>query len=211
MKRTAIHPTLRTLCLIFAISLGSIQTIRAQHEEGEARFQPRVGITLSTLGGDDDAKQKVNVAFGVEAEYFVTDKFSLAGGALFTNQGAKYKYEDGDDVKMNLYYTAVPLTANFYVLPGLALKAGLQPAFRVKARMEQRGDKIDFDRAIEVLFRDDDFKMNKFDLAIPFGLSYEFKGVTLDARYNLGLLKLFSGLEESVYNRVLAVTLGYKI
>ena len=87
MKRTAIHPTLRTLCLIFAISLGSIQTIRAQHEEGEARFQPRVGITLSTLGGDDDAKQKVNVAFGVEAEYFVHQNLSLSVGAIYSQQG----------------------------------------------------------------------------------------------------------------------------
>lgn len=212
MKRKASHPSLiLTLCMTLAMCAAGSLPASAQHEEGEAKFQPRVGITLSTLGGDADARQKVNVTYGVEAEYFVTDKFSIAGGALFTDQGAKYKYEDGGDVKMNLYYTAVPLTANFYVLPGLALKAGLQPAFRVKARMEQQGEKIDFDRAAEVLFRDDDFKMNKFDLAIPVGLSYEFKGVTLDARYNFGIIKLFSGLEESVYNRVLAVTLGYKI
>ena len=56
-----------------------------------------------------------------------------------------------------------------------------------------------------------DVKMNKFDLSIPVGMSYEYNGVTLDARYNFGLIKLFSGVDDTVLNQVIAITLGYKL
>jgi hypothetical protein len=158
----------------------------------------------------DDSEMKVNLTYGVEFEHFVTDQFSVAGGILFTDQGTKIKSELGD-YSLNLYYSTFPLTANYYVLPGLAVKAGLQPAIRVKARMEVDGTKIDLDRMLDIFLGDDDYKMNKFDLSIPFGLSYEYSGVTLDARYNLGVTKLFSGLDESVRNNVIVVTLGYKL
>ena len=52
--------------------------------------------------------------------------------------------------------------------------------------------------------------INKFDLAIPVGLSYEYNGITLDARYNFGLTKLITGIDDAIYQRVIVVTLGYK-
>jgi hypothetical protein len=146
----------------------------------------------------------------VEYEYFVNDQFSLAAGVLFTDQGAKIKDEE-DEYKMNIYYAAVPLMANYYVLPGLAVKAGLQPAFRAKTRIEEGDVKIDFDRAMEILFEDDDVEMNKFDLSIPLGLSFEYSHVTLDVRYNLGVTKLLKGWNDTVQNRALVMTLGYKL
>ena len=42
-------------------------------------------------------------------------------------------------------------------------------------------------------------------------MSYEYNGVTLDARYNFGLIKLFSGVDDTVLNQVIAITLGYKL
>lgn len=181
----------------------------AQHRQGDQTFQPRVGVTLSNLPGEENSKMKVNLSYGVEIEQFLTDQFSVAGGVLFTNQGCKV---DDENVswKINLYYSTFPITANYYLLPGLAVKAGLQPAFRVKAKIEEGGEKIDLDRAMQLIFEDDDMKINSFDLAIPLGLSYEFQGVTLDARYNLGLIKLFSGFDGNVRNSVFAITLGYK-
>lgn len=182
----------------------------AEHEEGESTIQPRIGITMSTLTNMDGAEMKVNLTYGVEYEYFVNDQFSLAAGVLFTDQGAKIKDEE-DEYKMNIYYVAVPLMANYYVLPGLAVKAGLQPAFRAKTRIEEGDVKIDFDRAMEILFEDDDVEMNKFDLSIPLGLSFEYSHVTLDVRYNLGVTKLLKGWDDTVQNRALVMTLGYKL
>ena len=100
--------------------------------------------------------------------------------------------------------------ANFYVLPGLALKAGVQPAFRVKAKVERGDTKLDFDNMIDMLFAGEGNKLNTFDLSIPVGLSYEIIGITADVRYNFGLTKLVSNTDKGIYNRVFTVTLGYK-
>ena len=202
---------LLTLMALIAISLSA----QAQHEEGDVTIQPKVGITISNITDGD--KSKVNLAYGVEFERFFTDQFSASLGIMFTNQGCKWNIYslDGadnvsDDMKLDIYYGTLPIMANYYVLPGLALKAGIQPAFRVKARIEFNGEKMDFDNAIDAIFDGNDNKMRTFDLSIPVGLSYEFKRVTFDARYNFGVTKLISNTDESIYNKVFIITLGYK-
>ncbi len=186
-------------------------SVHAQHEEGETSIQPRVGVTFSDLTGEDDTKMKVSLTYGIEMEYYVSDNFSLAGGFLYTNQGTKFSSSDD---KLNNFYFAVPLTANYYVLPGLAIKAGLQPAYRVKTNMKVDGKTIDLDRTVDYLstyYQDNDIKISKFDLSIPVGLSYEFANITLDARYNFGLTKLFLNVDDNTRNRMIVVTLGYKL
>ena len=210
---------LLTLMALIAISLS----VQAQHEEGDVTIQPKVGITISNITDGD--KSKVNVAYGVEFERFFTDQFSASLGVMFTNQGCKYEiyrasYKElgvwntagnvSDDMKLDIYYGTLPIMANYYVLPGLALKAGIQPAFRVKARMEYNGEKVDFDNYIDMMFPGEGNKLNTFDLSIPVGFSYEFKGITFDARYNFGVTKLISNTDDGIYNKVFIMTLGYK-
>ena len=180
--------------------------VSAQHEEGDLTIQPRVGVTMSNITNTDGAKMKLNVTFGVEFEHFFTDEFSVAAGVLFTDQGAKLD----DDVTMNIYYGHLPVTLNYYVLPGLAVKAGIQPGFRVKANVNEDGTKIDFDKFLAMLYPGEDVKMSTFDLAFPVGLSYEYSRVTIDARYNWSVLKLIKGIDETVRNSAFAITLGYK-
>lgn len=203
---------MKKLFLLMAMMVTTI-AVQAQHEEGDITIQPRVGISYSNI--TDGNKWKLNIAYGVEFEYYLAEQFSLAGGVLFTNQGCKYDVYSDDNkvtdetIKLNLYYGTLPITANYYILPGLALKAGIQPAFRVKANVVQGSEKLDFDKMVAA-FYGNDVKMNKLDLSIPVGLSYEFKGITLDARYNFGLTKLTSD-GDNLYNKVFVVTLGYKI
>ncbi len=187
-------------------------TVQAQHEEGDFTIQPRVGVTFSNLSDGD--KWKTNIAYGVELEHFLADEFSLSAGVLFTNQGCIYDnlsddFESDEKIKLHVYYGTIPIMANYYILPGLALKAGIQPALRVKTKAQQGGNSIDLDNAINLLYADSDVKINKFDFSIPVGLSYEFKGITLDARYNIGLTSLLNG-GETVRNSVFVLTLGYK-
>jgi hypothetical protein len=204
---------MRKTVFIFAMLMTTL-TVRAQYEEGDILIQPRVGITISNITDGD--KSKINVTYGVEFERFFTDQLSFAAGVLFTDQGCKYEiYYDTDgsqynDTKMNLYYGALPITANYYILPGLALKAGIQPAFRVKANIQHGDEKLDFDKMLSSLFPGEEVKMNKFDLSIPVGLSYEYNRVTIDARYNIGVTNLLSGSTDAVHNKVFAITLGYK-
>lgn len=201
-----------TMVVLMTISLTAL----AQHEEGDITIQPKVGMTISNITDGDN--WKINLTYGVEFERFFTDQFSASLGVMFTNQGCKYKvYTDYGDIgvesypiKLDIYYGTLPIMANYYVLPGLALKAGIQPAFRVKARVEQDGTKIDLDRAIDAMYDGNDNKLRTFDLSIPVGFSYEFKGITFDARYNIGVTKLISDTDEGIYNKVFIMTLGYK-
>ena len=201
-----------TMVVLMTISLTAL----AQHEEGDITIQPKVGMTISNITDGDN--WKINLTYGVEFERFFTDQFSASLGVMFTNQGCKYKVYTyyGDigaesyPIKLDIYYGTLPIMANYYVLPGLALKAGIQPAFRVKARVEQDGTKIDLDRAIDAMYDGNDNKLRTFDLSIPVGFSYEFKGITFDARYNIGVTKLISDTDEGIYNKVFIMTLGYK-
>ena len=200
-----------TMVALMAMSL----TAFAQHEEGDITIQPKVGMTISNITDGDN--WKINLTYGVEFERFFADQFSASLGVMFTNQGCKYDIysADGagnvsDEMKLDIYYGTLPIMANYYVLPGLALKAGIQPAFRVKAKIKYKGEKVDFDNYIDTMFPGEGNKLNTFDLSIPVGFSYEFKGITFDARYNIGLTKLVSNTDESIYNKVFIMTLGYK-
>jgi opacity protein-like surface antigen len=171
-------------------------------------IKPMVGGSLATLVGDvENNKMKIGLVVGGELGYNLSENMALTAGVLYSMQGTGVKDHDEN---INMDYLNVPILFNYYVAPGLAIKAGVQPAYRVKARMEHDGQRIDMDRALETLLEDDDMKINKFDLAIPVGLSYEYNGLTLDARYNFGITKLFSNFEDDVRHKCVVITLGYK-
>ena len=209
--------------LIFAL-MAVTMTAQAQHEEGDITIQPRVGVSFSNITGDDlfseDSKMKVNLTYGFEAEYYFTDKLSVAGGLLFTNQGYKFDYYEveghsNNSIKrtanLNNYYAAVPITLNYYIVDGLAVKAGVQPAFRVKTKLKGDGVNMDMDEALDFLFTNKEVTLNKFDLMVPVGFSYEYNKIVFDARYNFGFIKLFKGIDASSHNSLITLTLGYKL
>ena len=199
---------MKTWILTIVALLTSVVAV-AQRREGTCTVQPKVGLNVSTLS---DAQKTIGDAcFGMEAEYMITNIFSLSAGVMVSNQGGKYD-KDGLRYTADIDYANIPIMANVYVLPGLALKAGVQPGFRLKAKMETDNGSYDIDefyKLVGMLIPGEEPKINKFDLAIPVGISYEYNNVVLDARYNWGLLKV-ENIGNAYYNRVFEVTLGYK-
>lgn len=199
---------MKTWILTIVALLTSIVTV-AQCREGTFTVQPKVGLNVSTL---TDAQKTIGDAcFGLEGEYMITNIFSLSAGVMVSNQGGKYD-KDGLRYTADLDYANIPIMANVYVLPGLALKAGVQPGFRLKAKMKTDDGTYDVDefyKLVGMLTPGEEPKVYKFDLAIPVGISYEYNNVVLDARYNWGLLKV-ENIGNAYYNRVFEVTLGYK-
>ena len=133
-------------------------------------------------------------------------------------QGDREKLNDGSRLKMTnkFDYINVPILAKCYVAKRLALKVGLQPSFKVRSDYE-----IDSPSSISWFggggsFSDLGINVRKFDLAIPFGISYEFASVSsncivLEARWNYGLLKVAKAYEgKSPRNLVFQLSLGYK-
>lgn len=203
---------MKKLFLLVAMMAMTV-VAKAQHEEGDFTIQPRVGVTFATMTGDDDAKMKTNLTYGLEFERFFTDEFSVAAGIMFSNLGFKTSVFTINNVEnkvtLNNYYGLIPITLNYYVVEGLAIKAGVQPSFRMKTQMKEGDTKLDLDNALDMYFGNE-ASINRFDLAIPVGLSYEFHRITVDARYNLGLIKVFKGTKDNYYNRYISLTLGYK-
>ena len=199
---------MKTWILTIVALLTSVVAV-AQRREGTCTVQPKVGLNVSTLS---DAQKTIGDAcFGMEAEYMITNIFSLSAGVMVSNQGGKYD-KDGLKYTADIDYANIPIMANVYVLPGLALKAGVQPGFRLKAKMETDNGSYDIDefyKLVGMLIPGEEPKINKFDLAIPVGISYEYENVVLGARYNWGLLKV-ENIGPAYYNRVFEVTLGYK-
>ena len=204
--------------MILTAILTMVVVVKAQHEEGDFMVQPKVGLNIATLSDAD--KAITDLHFGIEAEYMVTDNFSLGLGAILSNQGAKYDYYElnanGEDSRnkytVDLDYVHVPILASYYVLPGLAVKAGVQPGFkmRAKAKLDDRTIDLDDLYKLDQLLTGEDIKVSKFDLSIPVGISYEYKNIVLDARYNWGLVKVLN-VGDAFYNRCFMVSLGYKL
>lgn len=175
--------------MIAAMMVATLSA-NAQNEVGQITLKPMAGITLATITDDSDAKMKVGFAGGAEAEYGLSEKFGITGGLLVSLQGCK-----DDNKSSNMTYINVPILANYYVIPGLAIKAGVQPGFLISASRDGKD------------FKDD---CNKFDLSIPIGASYEYQGFVFDARYNLGLTKFNKEGSKSHKNSVIMITVGYK-
>ena len=171
-------------------------TASAQHEVGSLTLQPKVGLTLANLTKFTDSKIKAGFQAGVELEYQFAPQMSIAGAAVYSDQGAK-----GDNgLKENLGYINIPIVFNYYVANGFAIKAGVQPAFLTSAKDKASGNSVDIKDAC-----------NKFDFSIPVGLSYEISNVVIDARYNFGLTKVYKGSDViKSKNSVIQITLGYK-
>ena len=158
-----------------ALTASAQNTLR---DNGVFTLQPKVGLALGNFSGDyvkplgsnDDPKMRVGFIAGVEGEYYINDWFSAALGDNYAQQGWK---EESNALKLD--YLNVPLTADFYVAPGLALKTGVQFGFLMNAKAE------------DVDIKDDCEKMN---ISIPLGISYEISNFILDIRYNLGLTKV---------------------
>lgn len=142
----------------------------------------------------------------MEGEYQATDIFSVSAGVLYSMQGAKKEVK-----ALNNTYTAttkvdyinIPVMANVYVVKGLAVKAGIQPGFKVSSSVKQS-----LNTSIGGTSGSTDLKAKSFDFSIPVGISYEYANVQLDARYNFGVTKVFENSD--IKNSVFQLTLGYK-
>ncbi len=155
---------------------------KMRHGAGQITVQPMIGLSSGYLRGEEET------ATGT-VKYENND--SRTGLALGV-EGEYYTTTPWLSVSAGLMYQVdfinIPVLANFYVAKGFALKIGLQPGFVVSA-----------DKGI----KDD---CNTFNLALPVGLSYEFKnGITLDLRGAAAITKLNKN-----GNNGGMLTIGYK-
>ena len=166
--------------MILAVMMVATLTASAQQKVGTWSITPTGTFNLATIVGDntDDMSMKVGLGAGADAMYQLSSLVGLSGGLYYSMQGANGK----GDVKYNVDELLIPLMANFYVYPNLALKVGLQPGFIVDAKV--KSDKVEVDSS-------DSFQ--SVEISLPLGISYEISNFVIGARYNLGLAKINKG------------------
>ena len=196
--------------MIAAMMLMSMGAF-AQNEVGQFTLKPMVGMNLATMTKADDSKMRVGLAAGVEGEYGVAENFSLTAGVLYSMQGVKFSRSGnilGTNVKLDytykLDYINIPILANYYIVKGLAVKAGIQPAFKASAKVKVEGSAEGHSASDSGTLEG----VKGFCLSIPFGLSYEYSDFVLDARYNLGVTKAFENGDSK--HSWFMISLGYK-
>ena len=187
--------------IIAVAALIAAMNLKAQ-TQGDINFRFRAGGNLSTLSGNDDAKEKIGWSLGVGVDYCLTDLFALSLDVNRDQLGCKSK---ALDKKLNLEYLSIGPLAKYYATPWLALQAGPEIGFLRKAKMSGVNQK-------------DAYK--KTELSLPIGLSIEPKvsskkdvALIIDLRYRLGLSNVNDedALMDDMKNSTFTLTIGYKL
>ena len=177
--------------ILFSILAVAAFAFTASAQDTGFGYGVKAGINIANLT-NSDGNYKVGFTGGIFADYRFSNLFALSADVLYSRQGAK-----GDDAKIKTDNLNIPILANFYLVKGLAVKAGVQPGFLLGANDGMK----------------DAFKT--FDLAVPVGVSYDFNcGLILDARYNIGVTKVAKAEysdDSKIRNSVSAVTAGRRL
>lgn len=200
---------MRKLFALLLLWLPVLQ-LSAWREPGTTTIYPRVGFNLSKFSGDKiytgintfdgvagtiPARFKVGFTVGVEAQHQFSNALAGSIGLLYSQQGTAFKKTSDTefDFKMKENNLIVPVMLVATTKYNIDLKLGLQPEFRVSKAF----DKV----------------LNKVSLSIPVGISYEYRNVVLDLRYNIGVSHVYK--EQSSYDasrgQTVMLTLGYGI
>ena len=226
--------------LMIAAMMVATMTASAQYEQGTFSLQPKIGATASQLSNLPDLNlsdlniPEINQTLektptggamvGVEAEYQALKWLGISAGVHFSEQGSGWKDQkikvDGEDAKIkdtkiNTTNILVPVTANFYIVKGLAFRTGVQFGFLTRAELKTTVEGKEDDAKLRSTYEQkctDEFK--KFDISIPIGISYEFNNhIVLDMRWNQGISKVYKESEKGQKdprNQVLLLSVGYK-
>jgi len=194
----------------------------------EVNYKVKVGFTAGV-----EAEYGVTPWLGVSLGAMYSQQ-----GAKFSSRLSEYGVdENGQKVavlldmkgKLKADYINMPLLANFYVWKGLSIKTGVQVGFLVNDKMNgtviMAGATVpDLDKItyVDMSTSSTNYSLSGFGfessdicksvvLGIPVGLSYEYKNITLDARYYFGLTRMDDVEDDApARNRCLSITLGYK-
>ena len=228
MKRLFFLPVLFTICLF----------VQAQPRTGSFSVIPRIGVNFANITNNEvvvdlqqsdntlKSRMKPGLLAGVDVEYQATDLLFASIGLQYSMQGSRYpdfERKDGElvegysDWHTNLSYLNAPLLVGCRVADGFSVKAGVQLGVLLNAKdqmsttdiIPQEGGGREQGKAVEQTTDLYD-TCKKVDISIPLAVSYEFENVILDARYNIGLSRIYNLDLLKSRNSVIQLTVGYR-
>lgn len=226
------------LVMLLLTTLGTMAQ-EVDNPVGRFSIIPRIGVALSNWSdnnimvnadGGEEIKSKKQAGFlgGLDVEYRATEYVGISLGAYYARQGFRYPdYEVETDADKKLYigtknqhvnldYIQVPLMLKAYVTRQFVVQVGVQAGFLCgDGKFLAEETELEKDKDGSTIHKDtrtvsSPWPAKKVDVSIPFGLSYEYMNVILDARYNMGLTKVNKDDVSKSRNNILTFTVGYR-
>jgi hypothetical protein len=207
-----------------ALALAAVLGVFAATESQAQTIGFKLGPSFSTLSGDTDGFLEGTLTKFTGGGFirFGMGGFAIQPELMYVTKGGKESFsEEGfsGDLELRLDYIEVPvlfvlpfaagnISPFVYAGPAFSLEVGCKVAVSAGGFSGSEDcDDGDFDEG--------DFDRRKFDvgamigggLAIPMGPG----AVTLEGRYNFGLVNLNKGDDGTVRNRSAAVLVGYQV
>ncbi len=200
---------MKTIFRKLALSLTMVVMVSAASAQ-EFSYGVQAGMTVPTLSGDVDCDAKVGYSVGLTTNYMFNDKWGVGLDAIYQMQG--YSIDKGsthDYMRTNLHYLNIPIMANYQIVYGLSIKAGVQPGFLLGVNSASKLD--GGDRETSDMESAEDSGYEVFDLSIPVGLAYDITdNVYVDARYNIGVTNILDDNSKDAFNNVFVLSVGFR-
>ncbi len=166
------------------------------------------GLNFANLDVKGSVSSNYNNRTGYHAGAFALIKVASIGiqpEILFSKQGTKYTVNT-TDYEANFDYINVPIMVKFYLPLGLNLQAGPQFGFLTTSEIKSKVGNISSTQDAKDFYKSS-------DVAASFGAGWDLPfGLTIDARYNLGLSKINDGANtNNTKNQVFQISAGYKL
>jgi len=215
---------------LMAMMMMAVLSASAQYDAGTWSLGLRGGFSASqqtNLGSipnyptaTTDSKWQGGGYWGLDLDFQAAKCLAIGLGLHRSWEGGAWKdftvdNVDYEEANVDMTYLKLPLTANFYVVKGLALKAGVQVGLLTSAEISVKsvsrleGRKLTTKESLNI--KDD---CNKIDISIPVGIYYETKGhFIFGAHYDIGLTKVNKNndlFDKDIKNGVFAIDFGFK-
>lgn len=178
----------------------------------QVQFGVKVGFDMTNFWGEGaEHGMKPSYQAGALLEFKVSDRFAISPEVVFASQGGKFKISPTymgwslsqfgvKDITATYYtnYINVPVMLKFYATPSFAIDFGPQVGFNVYSKVSVS----DGDESLTIGLKD----MTKaVDFGLGLGATYSLSdNAFVQARYTLGLTKVFDGDESKNGNIQLA-------
>lgn len=145
--------------MISFLLLSGIVSNAQRRTGGDIELVPYIGYATSTLTGDfiDDSDYRNSADFGVVADYYFNNRWSLRSGLQIQSMGAENQY-----FVDKLSYLSIPVNANWHFGSNRKwnLNFGLTPSFLLSA--DENGQDISS-------------YLNSFQMGLTYGIGYKIE------------------------------------
>jgi hypothetical protein len=182
--------------LLFILLLTGFALTAQIREKGTIELVPLIGYSTFYYSNDegDSSESLESVNFGIDADYYFNNRWSIRSGLLYQTMGATVIYPISGDEKLT--YLNIPVNANWHFgsTRKWNLNFGLTPSFLLSAKGDYT---YDYSYYGEVDLGEIDLMdyANTFQLGLTFGIGYKIEvskkfSILIDFQGFAGLTKI---------------------